>query len=112
MKNKKTSSGIVYSTNPNYFPEEDLIDDSKPLSPNEQKLIIRLETKQRAGKSVTLVEGFIGNQKEKDDLVKKLKNFCGTGGSSKDDELLIQGDQRDKIIQWLQKNGYHQTKKK
>ena len=77
----------------------------------DQKLKIRLDTKQRAGKAVTLVEGFIGQEQDLEDLGKKLKGFCGTGGSAKDREIIVQGDQRDKVLQWLLKNGYTKTKK-
>ena len=74
-------------------------------------MIIRLETKHRAGKAVTLIEGFQGSESEREALVKKLKNYCGTGGSHKDNEMLIQGDQREKVLQWLHKNGYQKAKK-
>ena len=77
----------------------------------EQKLKIRLETKHRAGKAVTLVEGFVGQEQDLEELGKKLKAFCGTGGSAKDSEIIVQGDQRDKVLQWLLKNGYPKTKK-
>ena len=72
---------------------------------------IRLDTRQRGGKAVTLVTGFIGIEADLEELGKKLKNFCGTGGSVKDGEAIIQGDQRDKVVQWLLKNGYNNTKK-
>ena len=111
MKNKKNISGIVYSTNPDFKIEEDQQSNAVTLPPKEQKLKIRLETKHRAGKAVTIIEGFIGSEDDREDMVKKMKNFCGTGGSAKDNEMLIQGDQRDKVIQWLLKNGYTQSKK-
>ena len=60
---------------------------------------------------LTLVEGFVGKAADREDLAKKLKNYCGTGGSSKDGEILVQGDQRDKVLQFLNKNGYVNCKK-
>ena len=111
MKKKPNTIGFVYSTDPNFKPEVELEIEEETLLPNQQKLKIRLETKHRAGKAVSLIIGFIGMQSDKEEMVKKLKNHCGTGGSAKDGEMLIQGDQRDKILQWLLKNGYSQSKK-
>jgi translation initiation factor 1 len=109
-KKKPNSSGIVYSTDPDFRIEED-ISREETLAPRAQKLRIRLDTKQRAGKAVTLVEGFIGRTEDLGDLGKKLKAYCGTGGSVKDGLIIIQGDQRDKILQWLLKNDYSSSKK-
>lgn len=112
MAKKFTSNtnGLVFSTDPNFKLEDD-----EPvqeiLLPAQQKLRIKLETKHRAGKAVTLITGFIGNDDDLQDLGKKLKSFCGTGGSAKDAEIIIQGDNRDKILQWLLKNDYKLTKK-
>ena len=86
-------------------------EDTTTLSPGQQRLKIRIETKHRAGKLVTLVEGYVGKDEDRETFVKQLKNFCGTGGSAKDGEILLQGDQRDKIMQWLSKNGYTNAKK-
>ena len=110
-KNKPDSLGFVYSTDPDFRFDEDTTTEKNTLEPAMQKLKVRLETKHRAGKAVTLVEGFIGTTADIEDTGKKIKNFCGTGGSVKDGEILIQGDQRDKILQWLLKNGYKQSKK-
>lgn len=110
-KNKRNLSGVVYSTDPNFSVQHVDFHQEITLDPGEQKIRIRLETKHRAGKSVTLLEGFTGSQVDKEELVKKLKNHCGSGGSAKDGEMLIQGDHRDKIFQWLLKNGYKQSKK-
>ena len=112
MKKKSHTSGIVYSTDPNFQLDVEESEKEVSLSPHEQKLIVRMETKHRAGKTVTLIDGFQGNSTEKEELVKKLKNHCGTGGSAKDGEILIQGDHRDKVMQWLIKNGYQYSKKR
>ena len=111
MKKKPNTIGFVYSTDPNFKPEVEQEIEEETLLANQQKLKIRLETKHRAGKAVSLIIGFIGTQLDKEEMVKKLKNHCGTGGSAKDGEMLIQGDQRDKILQCLLKNGYTQSKK-
>jgi translation initiation factor 1 len=109
-KKKPNASGIVYSTDPDFKMEEDAAPE-ETLSPRMQKLRIRLDTKQRAGKAVTLVEGFVGRAEDLEDLGKKLKGHCGTGGSVKDGLIIIQGDQRDKIVSWLQKNDYSSSKR-
>ena len=109
-KNKPDNRGFVYSTDPNFSFEEEQ-ERIVTLSPAEQKLKIRLDTKQRSGKAVTLVEGFIGQEQDLEDLGKRLKTFCGTGGSAKDGEIIVQGDQREKVWQWLLKNGYSKIKR-
>jgi len=113
MQKKKLNSlaGLVYSTDPSVKLEDTTPEERETLPPVQQKLKILLDRKQRAGKSVTLVEGFIGTVSDLENLGKKLKSFCGTGGSVKDNEILIQGDNRDKVLQWLQKNGYTSVKK-
>lgn len=103
--------GLVYSTDPNFKPEQEDSEEAATLLPAQQKLKVRLDTKRRAGKAVTLVEGFVGSAGDKEDLGKKLKTFCGTGGSVKDGEIIVQGDNRDKVLQWLLKNGYSAAKK-
>jgi translation initiation factor 1 len=109
-KNKPDSRGFVYSTDPDFkFDEENVADET--VSPPAQQLRILLDTRHRAGKAVTLIQGFAGKQADLEELGKKLKNVCGTGGSAKENEIIIQGDQRDKIFQWLQKNGYRNAKK-
>lgn len=110
-KNKPDARGFVFSTDPGFRFEEDGADEQETIVPAQQKLRIRLDTKQRAGKAVTLVTGFIGKADDLEQLGKQLKNFCGTGGSVKDGEAIVQGDQRDKVLQWLLKNGYLGTKK-
>ena len=109
-KNKPDSRGFVFSTDPNFkFEEEHHSDET--LLPVRQKLKVRLDTKHRPSKAVTLVEGFIGKEEDLEDLGKKLKSFCGTGGSAKDGEIIIQGDQREKVMQWFGKNGYKNVKR-
>jgi len=109
-KNKTDKSGFVYSTDPNFRFEEEANEVHDTLPPQQQKLKVKLETKHRGGKTVTLITGFAGNEEDLAQLAKQLKNFCGTGGASKDGEIIIQGDQREKVMQWLQKNGYKHTK--
>ena len=109
-KNRPDTRGFVYSTDPNFsFAEEQSNAETLPAA--QQKLRIKLDTKHRAGKAVTLIEGFVGKEEDLQDLGKKLKSFCGTGGSAKDGEIIVQGDQREKVMQWLMKNGYKQIKK-
>lgn len=113
MIKKKVNSlgGLVYSTNPDFKIEEESFDEQLTLEPAAQKLRINIDKKQRAGKMVTLVTGFTGLERDREALGKKLKSFCGTGGSVKDGEIIIQGDNRDKVLQWLVKNGYKLAKK-
>jgi len=110
-KNKFQHSGIVFSTDPDFKMPGQEEEQNISLPAAEQKLRVRLETKHRAGKAVTLLEGFSGTTAEKEDIGKKLKTFCGTGGSVKDGEIIIQGDHRDKVLLWLLKNGYKNSKK-
>lgn len=109
-KNKSAGSGIVYSTDPSFKTEEEIIAENT-LPAHEQLLKIKLETKQRAGKAVTIVDGFVGAAADAEALGKKLKTFCGTGGSVKDNQILVQGDNRDKILQWLLKNSFSKAKR-
>jgi len=111
-KTKADQQGFVYSTDPNFKfdPENEIEVETAPLT--QQKLLVQIDKKQRGGKTVTLITGFKGTETDLDLLAKNLRNFCGTGGSSKDREAIVQGDQRDKVLQWLLKNGYSQSKKK
>ncbi len=105
-KSKPDKSGFVFSTDPNFRFENEEEKNAETVEAKQQKLKIKLETKHRGGKAVTLITGFIGKEEDLQDLGKKLKNFCGTGGSAKEGEIIIQGDQREKVLQWLMKNGY------
>lgn len=110
-KQKPDKSGFVYSTDPNF--RFDPTDDGarETLMPEAQKLRIRLETKHRGGKVASVITGFVGSDDDLQSLGKQLKSYCGTGGSAKDGEIIIQGDQRDKILQYLLAKGYKLSKK-
>ena len=108
-KKKPDSKGFVYSTDPN-FSFEEMGQSLETLPPGEQKLKVKLDTKHRAGKAVTLIEGFVGKEEDLQQLGKKLKTFCGTGGSAKDGQVIVQGDHRDKVMQWLKSNNYLKVK--
>jgi translation initiation factor 1 len=110
VKGLSALGGLVYSTNPNVKIEDD-INEIETLPPAQQLLRIKLETKHRAGKAVTLIMGFVGKETDAQILGKSLKSFCGTGGSVKDGEIIVQGDNREKVLQWLHKNGYKSAKK-
>lgn len=113
MAKKKINSiaGLVYSTDPNFKLPDETIDEQETIEPAQQPLKIRLDTKHRAGKAVTIIEGFVGTSPDLENLGKQLKSFCGTGGSVKDGIVIVQGDNRDKMLQWLIKNGYKMVKK-
>jgi translation initiation factor 1 len=110
-KNKSDIRGFVFSTDPQFQFQQGDDAVQETLEPKHQKLKVRLETKHRGGKAVTVVDGFIGKEDDLEQLGKQLKNFCGTGGSVKEGQVLIQGDQREKVVQWLQKNNYSSAKK-
>lgn len=102
----KKRDGIVFSTADSFdyhFGEDE---SQETLPPTQQKLKVLLDKKSRAGKQVTLIEGFLGTEEDLKELGKLLKNRCGVGGSTKDGEILIQGDHRDKVVQVLIQAGY------
>lgn len=111
-KNSFSSLGrLVYSTDPDFKIDNTPNEEQETLLPQQQQLRILLDKKQRAGKMVTLITGFVGTTAAMEELGKKIKTFCGSGGSVKDGEIIVQGDNGDKVLQWLQKNGYAAAKK-
>jgi translation initiation factor 1 len=109
MKKKPDIRGFVYSTDPDFHFEEGKAR-SETLSPAHQELKIKLETKHRAGKTATIVQNFTGKIEDLEELGKKLKSFCGAGGSVKNSEIIIQGDHRKKVLDWLKKNNFSRSK--
>jgi translation initiation factor 1 len=109
IMDRKKSGGIVYSTNPDFkFGEEAGAEATLPA--NQQMLYIWLDSKARKGKTVTLIRGFKGSEPDLENLARQIKSLCGTGGSVKNGEIIIQGDFREKIIAFLNREGF-KTKK-
>jgi len=111
MKNKKINDlsalgGFVFSTNKEFDFLENQEDIQTPEN-NKQHLEAHLDKKNRAGKIATIIKGFQGTDEDLKDLSKKLKTLCGVGGSQKDGEIIIQGNFRDKIMEFLKKEGYN-----
>jgi translation initiation factor 1 len=111
MAKKKERMNVVYSTNPefSYQYEEDEIKET--LAPHLQTLYVSIDRKQRGGKEVTLVEGFIGTDEDLKELGKELKSKCGVGGTAKDGEIMVQGSFKDKVAELLEKKGFKVKKK-
>lgn len=108
-KNKKRKD-VVYSTNPDFDYNYDGDEEEETLEPSEQHLKVMIDRKQRKGKEVTLVTGFIGTDEDLKELGKSLKQKCGVGGSAKDGEIIVQGNQIQKVMELLQSAGYNVKK--
>lgn len=102
----KNRDGVVYSTNSDFNYSFQQEEGANTLPPQQQNLKVQLDKSMRAGKQVTLVTGFVGKADDLEALGKTLKTKCGVGGSVKDNEIIIQGDHRDKIVGILVKEGY------
>ena len=102
----KKRLGVVFSTNPDYKYEEETDEQAETLPPDRQKLIVSIDRRNRGGKQVTLVTGFVGSDEDLADLGKTLKVKCGVGGSAKNGEITVQGDFRDKVTALLTDMGY------
>ena len=112
MKNNdwKDRLNVVYSTNPDFQYESIEEEEMETLPKNQQKLRVSIEKKGRGGKTVTLIRGFIGTEDDLKELGKLMKTKCGVGGSVKDEEIIIQGYFKQRIIDLLKAEGYTQTK--
>ena len=106
----KDRLNIVYSTNPDFAYETERDNEVETLPKNQQKLRVSVEKKGRGGKTVTVVSGFVGTEDDLKGLGKLLKAKCGTGGSVKDGEILIQGDFKQRLVEILRAEGYTQAK--
>lgn len=101
----KDRLGVVFSTNPNFEYDTDGDNEVATLEPSKQNLKIWLD-RLKGGRVATVVRGFVGSNEDLATLGKELKKSCGVGGTTKDGEIIIQGDHRDRVLELLQKAGY------
>lgn len=104
-RKKQKYEGVVYSTDEDFEYEEEY-EEEETLSPEKQNLRVYIDRRQRKGKSVTIVDGFVGKEEDLNNLAKKIKQKCGVGGSTKDGEIIIQGELLDKVGEVLSLERY------
>ena len=107
---KKNKIGVIYSTNPDYQYQYDDTDVVETLPPSQQKLHVRMERSGRGGKTVTVVDNFVGTDEDLGTLGRTLKTKCGVGGSVKDGQIIIQGDFRERVVSLLNEMGWKTSK--
>jgi translation initiation factor 1 len=110
MNDWKKRLDIVYSTNPDFHYSEETVSEEETRPKEKQLLRISLDKRNRKGKAITLITGFIGGDSDLQELGKLLKTKCGVGGSAKESEIIVQGDHRQKVLDILQKEGYAKSR--
>jgi translation initiation factor 1 len=105
-KDWKDRLGVVYSTNADFDYETDRKEEEDTLAPEDQHLKVSIDRKKRKGKTVTLVQGFVGKEEDLKELGRHLKSKCGVGGSVKEGEIILQGDWKEKVLKLLSDGGY------
>ena len=103
----KSRLGVVYSTNPDFAYQTQEQPQAETLPPARQRLIVGIDRRNRGGKQVTLISGFVGREEDLRELARTLKTRLGVGGGAKDGEITVQGDWRDKVVALLQGMGYN-----
>ena len=106
----KDRLGVAFSTNADFQYTTDDLEQPDTLPKQEQRLRVSIEKNGRGGKVVTIVKGFVGTSDDIKSLGKYLKTKCGVGGSVKDDEIIIQGALKEKVIALLKADGYSNAK--
>lgn len=110
---KNKHGGLVYSTSKETMSSLleglNLREEEETLPQKDQRLHVSIERKGRKGKTVTLVTGFVGHSSDLEELGKELKAKCGTGGSVKEGEIILQGEIVDKVVTLLREMGYEKT---
>ena len=102
----KSRLGMVYSTNPDFEYRTDEPEEAETLPAARQQLRVWLDRKQRAGKVVTIVRGFVGREADLAELARLLETRCGGGGAAAEGGILLQGDHRDRVVEILTRAGY------